>query len=643
MNGDSSCRWLASCRIPRRFVSLTVNITEAHVCKTDNRAGEGHLDSTSSNDNKTAVSKISSADPQTLPASFAPPNSVQRSLRFSKSLPQPRNTQRRLQSSISRIHNAWSTAVNSRIGRADNARFVEHFRYTIVASQLLNEYLDQGALPPPSHPSYGLDGASEGTYRPSVTTSIYGAACTAAAAFALVYLIHWARGTRDGIVSKSRVALVLLVFVLAAFVLYLYVRRQWLKFLRRNAVAEVANLTANWQAFEVSASSALSLIQEVELVSKGYHLAAPLPPASRIEDQAASRRCGRLRRSLHKAYTAVLSTCIGASHALRDLIEEDDLDKYFEVYDIGSQDVKEALNSDAFTDLGNDPESLKSLRVLGYRAGLLRRVVLSSLMALEADGGKPDFHRWRVATEIMNSVSTAVGASAEKVQQCLSDMETVATPIAPTATRWQHDPAKDKLRGQVRKISMLSSGIRTLQAKMQVLREETNRSIERSDDLADLGPSLMSQYESIGEDLKELMQAWEAGKATLQSNLTKHERRISLASGARSPVSSLGGLTAVDEDGSPAAALKALTGETLSNRSSMATTPSEDEVFEAIAMPRQRSTITREERIHKMQEERERQAILRAKRDANTSMLRELESVINLRPKKTGATRITSI
>ncbi|KAI7555769.1 hypothetical protein KC317_g12725, partial [Hortaea werneckii] len=179
------------------------------------------------------------------------------------------------------------------------------------------------------------------------------------------------------------------------------------------------------------------------------------------------------------------------------------------------------------------------------------------------------------------------------------------------------------------------------------LREETNRSIEQQEDLTDLGPSLMAQYESIGTDLRELMQAWESGKTSLQSNITKQERRISMASsGLRSPVSSIGGLTAVDEDGTPDDALKALNGGSRSNRSSLATTPSDEEqVFEALAVPRQRSTLTREERIVKMQEERERQATLRAKRESNTNMLRELESVINLRPGpgKTGSSRIMSM
>jgi hypothetical protein len=113
-----------------------------------------------------------------------------------------------------------------------------------------------------------------------------------------------------------------------------------------------------------------------------------------------------------------------------------------------------------------------------------------------------------------------------------------------------------------------------------------------------------------------------------------------------------GGLTAVDEDGdgSPANALRLLSGDgdgMASKRSSIVTTPSEEgeAVFEAIAMPKKRSSLTREERITQMHQERERRTSLMARREANTSMMKELENVITLRPKKgiNGATRITSI
>ncbi|KAI7511540.1 hypothetical protein KC347_g3282 [Hortaea werneckii] len=549
------------------------------------------------------------------------------------------------QSTLSRIHTTWSIALNSRLSRADNAKFIEHFRYVIVASQLLNEYLDHGSLPRSADTELGGDGVQDESGIPDVKTSLYGAFAVAAFAFALVYLIHWARSGHSSFLSHGRVALALAVFALVAFVGYAYVRRQWLKFLRRNAVASVTTLTSTWQAFEVSSSSALGFIQEVELVSKGFRLSTPLPPASRVEGQGASRRCGRLRKALHRAFVDVIPACIEACRVLEGLIDEDDLAKYFEVYDISSQDAREASGDNSLSVLEDDAESLKSLRVLSYRMGVLRRVTLCSLMSLEADGGKPDFYRWRVTIEAMQTISNILAPSARRLQQILNEMETISVPQTPV--RNGHGASREKMRSQVRKISTLSSGIRGLQAKMQILREETNRSIEQQEDLTDLGPSLMAQYESIGTDLRELMQAWESGKTSLQSNITKQERRISMASsGLRSPVSSIGGLTAVDEDGTPDDALKALNGGSRSNRSSLATTPSDEEqVFEALAVPKQRSTLTREERIVKMQEERERQATLRAKRESNTNMLRELESVINLRPGpgKTGSSRIMSI
>lgn len=155
----------------------------------------------------------------------------------------------------------------------------------------------------------------------------------------------------------------------------------------------------------------------------------------------------------------------------------------------------------------------------------------------------------------------------------------------------------------------------------------------------------MLQYESIGIDLKALTQEWEEGKNALASNIDRHERRVSSMSGMLSPTTSLGGLTAVEEGGAWDA-LKALNGDGASRSSIDLSSSDAEEVFEAIALPRQRSTLTREERIAKMKEGRERRDSLKEKAEANNRMLRELESVINLRPRgktSSAAGRITSI
>lgn len=186
------------------------------------------------------------------------------------------------------------------------------------------------------------------------------------------------------------------------------------------------------------------------------------------------------------------------------------------------------------------------------------------------------------------------------------------------------------------KLNSLSMGIRGLQAKLALLREESERTLNEAEDVSELGNNLMAQYESIGQDLKMLTQAWEEGKAALASGIDRNEKRLSSLSTLLSPATSLSGLTTVEEGGT-LEAFKALTGE--SPPGSTFGSPNGDsdvvEVFEAVALPtRTRSLLSRDERIAKMKEEREKREAARERADATRGMLRELETVINLRPKR---------
>lgn len=542
------------------------------------------------------------------------------------------------------------SAIHSNLGRAENAKFIEHFRYILVASQLLTEHYGQSEVK--TIPNL------EGSLRPeeykAVTTSVAGAVVTATTAFALVWLIHWSRDGKLNSFHKGRVAIVITTFVLVGTVLYAYARRQWLLYLRENAVTAGSTLVTNLQAFNSSSVAALTLIQEVELVSRGYRLSQPLPPITRLEEKGQRRRCSRLRKALRTTYAACIPDIEEGCVRLRHLINEDDLEKYLDVYEIGPQDVQEAMTgfqSDEF----DDTESLKALRMWQYRFSVLRKVFLCSLLSLEADGGRPDFSRWKTAVSHMERVATVSGECAEKINLILQEEEQFIMPPTPQRNSTT-SPERERIRNQVRKLSSLSSGIRGLQAKMQILREESTKSLEDSDDFAELGQSLLSQYDSIGADLKSLVQAWESGRTNLALNIERHEQRMSQASSSlRSPTISLGGVTAVDEIagvGSPSDALRALEGHIRQGSSMSSASPtasaesnSDEEIFEAIAIPRQRTTLTREERIAKMQEDRMRQASARERREAGMSMIRELESVMKQRPKRMSmpAGRVTSI
>lgn len=178
----------------------------------------------------------------------------------------------------------------------------------------------------------------------------------------------------------------------------------------------------------------------------------------------------------------------------------------------------------------------------------------------------------------------------------------------------------------------MSTGIRGLQAKLHLLREESDRALDDSNDISELGPNLMSQYDSIGVDLRMLMAAWEEGRAALAQGIDRNEKRLSSISTLLSPASSLSGLTTIGEGGA-AEAFKALTGES-PPASDINDAEDDQEIFEAVAKPRPRSMLTREERIAKVKEEREQRALARQQLEATKGMLRELETVISLRPQK---------
>lgn len=329
---------------------------------------------------------------------------------------------------------------------------------------------------------------------------------------------------------------------------------------------------------------------------------------------------------------------------IRNTTHQDDFEKYLDIYEVNPADMQEAFTGYTENEF-EDMESLKALRILQYRIDTLRRAFLCSLLALEADGGRPDFSRWRRATNAMSHVAVVMGDWAAKNGNILQEEEefNLSTPQKEPTT-----PARERLRTQLRHLTSLSQGIRGLQARMQILREESNRTLDETEDVNDLGRRLMSQYDSVGVDLRNLMQAWETGKASLAHNIERNSRRVSQASsGLLSPVPSLGGRTAVEDGGSPSDALKALNGEGLTHLRTPSTSVSggsgsDEEVFEAIAIPKRRNTITREERIAKIHEERARQISLRERRETNTSMIRELESVMKLKPKQRMSTgRIT--
>ncbi|QSS61559.1 proliferating cell nuclear antigen, vezatin domain [Histoplasma capsulatum] len=541
------------------------------------------------------------------------------------------------QETVNKIHNICKVAVSTKIGKSENERFLEQFGYTIVASQLLNEQ---------SAPSYStVTGLLSNTAHNAdlsgtraASFGIRGAIFTAGASFSVVWILHWARSRQGSGWDFRRICILITLLLAVATAFYAFAKRQWLKYLRRHAVDIASVLVANAQSFDSAASASVVLIQEVELVSRGYRISTPMPPITRLEEQTQTRRCLRLRRILSECLTEMLERYLEAKRHLQLLTDTANLEKYFDIYDFSLEELDEPKPS--ADNAMEDKTSLRSLRHLFSRAYAARKATLCCLLALPADGGEVDIGNWSTAIEEMQRLAATNGTCVQKLAAILNEQDHIIIPPSPQS---KLSPNKDRHRAQLRRLNSLSQGIRGLHAKMQLIREESNASLERATDDADFGTTLTTLYQSIGADLRGILQEWEAGKSSLLATLENPDRLSRPTSLLRSPASptfSLGGATAVD--GGPAEALRALNGED-QHLTAPDNNMDEHEVFEAIALPRKRNSMTRDERIARMKEERARQAVAREKSDANTHMLRELETVIKLRPRGKTAPRVTSI
>jgi hypothetical protein len=157
--------------------------------------------------------------------------------------------------------------VASTIDRADNTKFLEQFRYTIVASQLLNGQSILGQQHLLNRQSDPLP-ATHTVNNPTTT----GLILTASGALVLAWLVSWVYSGSYSHLSKKRVLVTAGLLVVAAVLSHAYVKQQWLRYLREQAVEEVSTFVSRSQDFDSASSAAAALIQEVELVSRGYRM-----------------------------------------------------------------------------------------------------------------------------------------------------------------------------------------------------------------------------------------------------------------------------------------------------------------------------------------------------------------------------------
>jgi hypothetical protein len=519
----------------------------------------------------------------------------------------------------------------------------------IIASNLLGEHTGAGIVrlePTNNDPKLpGLHGEWD----------MLGVAWTLAISASLSWLLSWI-ATRPHILKFAALSLVVAVLLL---ILDASRGRQQLQALRQEAIQSAKAVVSNFRALDSSSSAAIVMIQEVEAISRGYHLYVHhrikppshstrnggVPPVTIIDGQSAtvqSRRCSRLRRLLVQLYAANIPLIIDACRQLEPLTATDDVERYLEIYEVAEADVHEALSGAVVAEL-DDQESLRALRAVHLRFAILRRVFLCHLLSLGADGTAADAGPWRDAVRAADRLAAACGQWAERVNAMVGEDERPqqAVPSTPTHGAGQRtSPARERYRQQLRRANEIAAELRAMQAKLFVLRDDAGRLLEpgagATGNLTALPALFAAQAESLGQDLRQLNRSFDGWRAAVAGEAQQRQRSsMGSSGGLRSPLSAVG--ENAPFGGTPAEALRALTGTdsgpSSGGGSPHASSTTDEEVFEAVAAPRLplRRSFTREEKMARMQEDETRRAIAREKRLTSSNLMRELESVIGAR------------
>ncbi|KAF3910955.1 hypothetical protein AA313_de0200113 [Arthrobotrys entomopaga] len=565
------------------------------------------------------------------------------------------------------VRDVMRGGLKSRLAAGENLQFVERFRYILVASQLLNEQAsvanydirDTSTLPTPSTAAANVE-----TPFPIITwfgtPSPRFYAYTAASIVILSILISWlSRGgvERKLAFGKSRTAITLLLSMVLALLVFAHMRRKRLRDLRTDAISSAEAFVENCQMFDVVVSNAITLIQEIELVSRGYRLSHPLPPITRLERADSSRKCARLRRTIAESFRLSIPPMCRAIEALASYPRLADLEKFYDVYDIHTSDLNDAISGVGESEF-DDLEDLRALKALFQRLYVIRKIFLCHLLALEANGGHRDHEQWHAVGEQLYTLQRLMADLASEARTILTeetDFKLPPTPLPSTPNSAAANGAsvanRERLRQQLRKFNSLSATARGLQVKMHLIREATDKAIQTTTAGQDVfgnnfGAELLGQYDEIGVDLRGLLAEWESGRASLAASLEKMSspgsppgsRPVSMVFSQGSPGMSTAGTLV---GGSPRTSgswddseRDAILRKRISVGSDFLRPSDEEEVFEAISEPakgRERSKLTREERIAKMKEERQQALEARKKTEASVNLVRELRNVLENR------------
>ena len=109
-----------------------------------------------------------------------------------------------------------------------------------------------------------------------------------------------------------------------------------------------------------------------------------------------------------------------AFKALKPFTQELDLEKYYDIYDVSDMDISEALTELSDNEF-EDVDSLRVLKTIAARFFIVRKILLCSLLALDASGEKSDIIRWTAAVDEIQGLNLVTEDAEDRLRGILNE------------------------------------------------------------------------------------------------------------------------------------------------------------------------------------------------------------------------------
>ncbi|CAG8456060.1 7090_t:CDS:2 [Ambispora gerdemannii] len=494
---------------------------------------------------------------------------------------------------ITYLKETLSTALPLR----EENQFEERFKYILCTSHLLNEA--------PSIHFYDsrrpivTDITEAGQYFGGLTRRNFEILLSTFVTLVSVFLAWVLQAdSKDSTGRLVRLPIALITPIIASFWLYRHMRRKAMKTLHDSALHLVQVLVYNCQTFDLKVNKALIMIQEIELVSRGYRLSMPLSPITRIEQSSKTRRCIALRDTLHAILREAFMGYRRAIMTIQPEISQASLNIMYNMYNIPSSVKEDDWNMDDV----EDPTSLENLRLCFQKMHSKRRECLCHLLALDVmtsgrDSDRRDYEQhWAAVNEHINELGSITGHYLDTVIASSTNepLDALPPPNQDILSRLTHFAPDKRLRAYLHKLASIEQYVRGIQAKVYLCNEDARKYYE-TEGFVDPKESelLMNQYNSLAQDFSFMAQEWQEGKQALTKLIQEPEDPDTPAVNRRS----------LEVDMSNQEQESTENDENSSERTLIDWQQIDEpldvpeQYFEAIAEPEAKQTLTREERI----------------------------------------------